>query len=377
VVDRGPLSAYKFELIPYLENWKNHSKIWEELFFRCLEQKSFVSPFYHPLFLHSALNLPGSEQPTHLIIGMDGDTPIFGLPVKIKFPFLGRLTLEIWRENSFDHISPLDLTNNNRASKAFFDYGLNNLNVDLFVGEHVTPDFAEAGSQQKHSWSKRAFRCPYLLLPENKQELLSHMSRSFRRKIRRDLRKAESEKIHFRIRTADDGESALINAFETLEFIHNQRSDSVKRNSSFSKNTPTQYYSRIFHQAQRWPNIVHFFELVESEQVIASLFGYIISDRFLGFQSGFLTDNEDLSPGSVLMFNSMSYLIEHGVHEFDFLRGADKYKFHWTSTWREIMILAIGKGIFGGVLVNKFRIKRAMHRYGRLTGIRRWIRNED
>ncbi len=371
------MTSFIFRSEPFQDNWDNLSRIWEQLFLLCQTRQQQVSPFYHPLFLHSALSLPKNDQPTHIVIGTDGAETIFGLPVRIKKQIFGFKYMEIWREHAYDHISPLDATRGYEASKAFLTEGLKSLKVVIFIGDHLTSKFVEICKTLRFTWSQRDFRCPYLSLPQNEAALLSGMSRSWRRKIRRNIRTAEDKNIKFRVRSASDGETAIIDAFDRLIVMHDKRAEALDRKSGFDTQNTESYYDDLFHNAKRWPDVIHFFELLDGEQVIASMFGYIVNKRLLAFQSGFLTAYEELSPGTVLMYHTMHYLIQQGVNEFDFLRGADHYKFHWTSSWREIMLIVHGKGIIGLLLLHLYRIKRAMNRYGRLNGIYRWVKNED
>lgn len=371
------MKSYKFTSVTYTQNWSHFAEDWQNLFLRAQSDPSSLPPFYHPIFLNAAQHLPKSDQPTHIILGYKGGNLVFGLPIKKHQPLSGFSTVMIWGGPGFDYLAPLDITGNFEASEFFFKHGLQDLNFQLITGEHLSTSFVSTGNALKGAWTKLVFRCPYLQLPDNENDLLNGFDRHFRHNIRGSLKKAETNNIKFRVNTSFTGTHVLIKALEELFTLHRKRSISVGRESNFADETTEDFYLAISSLAQDCPGIVHFFELMDGNRVIASLFGYLIGNRFLSFQSGFSKEYEQLSPGTIIIYKTMCYLIQEGVTEFDFLRGADDYKFRWTSTWRETMRFAYGPGLLGRMFTQQFRLKRAMKRHGRITGLRLWLRSAD
>jgi len=372
------MSNFIFRVIQYPKKWESISNIYQNIFNACLAKKSSCSPFYHPIFLNAAQKLPKPQQPTQIVIGTKEGKPVFALPIKSRSLFLGKSIMEIWGGPGFDYLEPLDASSGNLATKVFLELGLHELNISLLIGKNVNKEFANLGLAKKYSWAQRSFRCPYLPLPTNEKYLLyGEISSGFRKSIRQIQRKVKENNIRFRIITEADGARALENALGNLFSLHEARAEDVGRQSKFIQNSTQHFYIKICHQAMNWPGVVHFFELFDGDRVVSSLFGYLVEDRFLFFQSGFNPDYADFSPGTLTIYKSMCYLVQQGAKEFDFLRGADEYKFRWTSKSREIFLMTIGEGIAGLSQMNIFRIRRAMHRYGRLTGLRKWLKNED
>jgi CelD/BcsL family acetyltransferase involved in cellulose biosynthesis len=58
----------------------------------------------------------------------------------------------------------------------------------------------------------------------------------------------------------------------------------------------------------------------------------------------------------------VKYAIEKGLREFDFLRGDEPYKFHWTESSRRYINFVIGKkGLFSGLRLKLTRAFLRLH----------------
>lgn len=66
-------------------------------------------------------------------------------------------------------------------------------------------------------------------------------------------------------------------------------------------------------------------------RLIAVLYGFLCGRHFYFYASGFDPEFEHLSPGSVLIAHAMEEAIREGATEFDFLRGAEAYKYRWGA----------------------------------------------
>jgi CelD/BcsL family acetyltransferase involved in cellulose biosynthesis len=54
--------------------------------------------------------------------------------------------------------------------------------------------------------------------------------------------------------------------------------------------------------------------------------------------------------------------IEKGLREFDFLRGVEPYKFHWTKSARKYMnVIIVKKGLCSGLRLNIIRAFLRFH----------------
>ncbi|MDC4227929.1 MAG: GNAT family N-acetyltransferase [Candidatus Manganitrophus sp.] len=77
------------------------------------------------------------------------------------------------------------------------------------------------------------------------------------------------------------------------------------------------------------------FFLKADGETVAALYGFILGRRFFYYQAGFDPAWKGKSVGMVLMAKCIEAAISQGWSEFDFLRGPEEYKSHWTSDRRQ------------------------------------------
>jgi len=69
---------------------------------------------------------------------------------------------------------------------------------------------------------------------------------------------------------------------------------------------------------------------------VAALYGLRYGEVFYFYQSGFDPAWSRQSAGLVMMGLAIRAAIDEGVAEYDFLHGAEEYKFHWAPQAREL-----------------------------------------
>jgi CelD/BcsL family acetyltransferase involved in cellulose biosynthesis len=67
------------------------------------------------------------------------------------------------------------------------------------------------------------------------------------------------------------------------------------------------------------------------ERPIAALYGFARGSRWYSYLDGFDPEFEELSPGTVLVAHAIEEAIAEGRTAFDFLRGAERYKYSWGA----------------------------------------------
>ena len=72
---------------------------------------------------------------------------------------------------------------------------------------------------------------------------------------------------------------------------------------------------------------------------IAGRYGFLYRGVYYAYQSGFDPAMAESSPGEVLLGMVLEDMIRRGVHEFNFLRGDQPHKFHWTDARRQTLRL--------------------------------------
>ena len=84
---------------------------------------------------------------------------------------------------------------------------------------------------------------------------------------------------------------------------------------------------------------------------IASLYGFKYDDKLYYYQSGFDSNWERFSLGTVLFGYAIKDSINEGLKEFHFLRGEEQYKSRWTKDYRETENVLIFNCTFIGKMV--------------------------
>ena len=70
------------------------------------------------------------------------------------------------------------------------------------------------------------------------------------------------------------------------------------------------------------------------ERIIAVFYGFAHHDTVYYYLSGYAPELEKLSPGSLLVAHAIEEAVRSGAQTFDFLRGAEEYKYAWGATDR-------------------------------------------
>ena len=80
--------------------------------------------------------------------------------------------------------------------------------------------------------------------------------------------------------------------------------------------------------------------------VMAIHFGFVHSNRFFHYMPSFRQEYAHFSPGRLLVDHQVRWAFEAGLEEFDFLMGADQYKYEWTDTFRTMYSFSLhGEGL--------------------------------
>ena len=367
-----------FKLLEYPQDWGLIANDWLNLYNQC------HSPcgFYHPIFIEAAQVLPPLLKPTHTVLGYKGEIPVFGLPIILKKSWGLLNQISFFGGLGFDHLAPLDNTEDFTATQEFFSYVKDNFHPAVIEGNALDLTYKElceriCSKKRFNLFIRPFFRSPYLLMPSNKEELIKYLKTRSHINIQYSVRRADKLGIEFRFLTNDNGGDKFSNAFNNLIKVHDARSHSLSRSSAFSESISKNYYELICKMANKFGNVIWFTEAIYKDEVIGSLFGFVGKHRFYFYQQGFLPKYSVFSIGRLLIYHTMLELINKNVFCFDFLRGAESYKFDWTSTSDFDFFIIMGTP-FGGRVANEWlRLKRAIKRHGRFYGVRYRLFNKD
>ncbi len=169
--------------------------------------------------------------------------------------------------------------------------------------------------------------CPYLSLPATWAELEQRLTHNFRRNHRKKRRRLGAT-----LATWQPGDD-LGRALDTLAALHQERMETSGRGGNFRKPDYRAFHERFAARAaaRGWLYLAF---LQHEGRAIAGRYGFLYRGTYYAYQSGFDPAAADASPGEVMLGLVLENLIERGAAEFNFLRGTQPHKFHWTDRRR-------------------------------------------
>ena len=95
---------------------------------------------------------------------------------------------------------------------------------------------------------------------------------------------------------------------------------------------------------------------------VGVLYGFVWKDTFAAYQWGWDASWDRHSMGSVLAYQAIRLAAAHGVRTFDFLRGAEPYKYRFgaADAWDRTWLVPHGPG--GALLAARYRARDLLHR---------------
>ncbi|MGH8978140.1 MAG: GNAT family N-acetyltransferase, partial [Acidimicrobiia bacterium] len=105
--------------------------------------------------------------------------------------------------------------------------------------------------------------------------------------------------------------------------------------------------------------------------VVGVLLGFVWKDTFSAYQSGWSPDFATHSLGSVLLHQAIRLSAGEGVRTFDFLRGAEPYKYRFGAVDRYDETYLLPRGMSGRTLRFEQAVRHAAHRFSARVNLRR------
>jgi CelD/BcsL family acetyltransferase involved in cellulose biosynthesis len=192
--------------------------------------------------------------------------------------------------------------------------------------------------------------CPRLAIPPPGQEL--ELSGKFRKQLRAYARKLEQQGIAFRW---VGGEQMTEDLLETVYRLHERRWSLVGGTSSFDRGRAGLQRRLIARGGPgRGPAVV----LAERDgQAVGVLYGFLWRDVFAYYQTGWEPEWAAANLGTVLVSEAIRLAGSAGARVFDFLRGAEAYKYRFGATDRVDETWLVPRGARGRLLDLRYRVK--------------------
>ncbi len=172
--------------------------------------------------------------------------------------------------------------------------------------------------------------CPYLPLPATWAEMEQRLTHNFRRNHRKKRKRLGATLV-----TWQPGEDVAA-ALATLAALHQGRMETSGRGGNFRKPDYFAFHQRFAARAaaRGWLYLAF---LEKDGRRIAGRYGFLYGGTYYAYQSGFDPALADESPGEILLGMVIEDLIARGAREFNFLRGPQPHKFHWTDKTRHTL----------------------------------------
>lgn len=210
-----------------------------------------------------------------------------------------------------------------------------NCQVDDLVFRRLVMALKRRGLQETVT---KSTVCPYIPLPDSFETYLAGLSSNVRYNFKRRLARLE-KKGRLRFVTLTDEEAITARLADLLR-LHRLRFDQKNQRSTFLHPDLHDFFQQAFKRIARRGRLrLHFLEI--DGQPIATLCNFSIGKRIQFYQSGMDPAWSRWSPGFVLMGLTIAEAIREGYTEFDFLQGAEKYKFRWTAHKREMFTVCL------------------------------------
>ena len=173
---------------------------------------------------------------------------------------------------------------------------------------------------------ERFSKCPILRLPSSWASLVANSSKNFKKKSKEYLRVAQRD-LHIQFRRVED-ETDLQNSMNQLAELHRNRWGDQSR--AFRSKGYFTFHNALAQKLLRQKRLrLHFIE--QAGKPLAAFYGFHYNERYYYYQSGRNLAYARYHLGYVLMNHCIQEAIEEGASIFDFLTGAEKYKYHWAN----------------------------------------------
>jgi CelD/BcsL family acetyltransferase involved in cellulose biosynthesis len=244
----------------------------------------------------------------------------------------------------------LDVISRPEDTPAFLEALLEHLAGEQLPGLHLLDWYnlldssptlpALQAAAEKLGWSlaqQPLQHCPYIPLPGDWEKYICSIDRKQRHEIRRKIRRSEDYYLPVRWYFSEDGARLEQDMEDFMRLMANE-ADKAKFLTPAMR-TQMQQIVKAAHAAG-WLQL-SFIE-VNGEKAAGYLnFDYM--NQIWVYNSGLDNRYRELSPGWVLLGYLLEWSNEHQRKYFDFMRGAEDYKYRFGAVDRQVMRLTLRK----------------------------------
>ena len=177
--------------------------------------------------------------------------------------------------------------------------------------------------------------CPYIDLPASMDEFMTTLSANMRRNIRKKMRKLRKDhKVDFK---SYRDFSSIEDAMETFFDLHQRRWTSTGGTGVFASADFRAFHLKVAEAFSRteWLGLNF---LTADDEPISAEYSFDYDSKTYGYLTGFNPDYGRYSTGTLSKMCAIEQSIQKGFREYDFARGSESYKAHWTKTFRQNVV---------------------------------------
>jgi CelD/BcsL family acetyltransferase involved in cellulose biosynthesis len=176
--------------------------------------------------------------------------------------------------------------------------------------------------------------CPYIKLPKTWEEYLGTLSKKSRYNIRKKRRDLEKECKNSVFSIVGD-EDSLLKAMEWTCQLHRGRM-LMKGIEGFSTSSEFWRFQKEVAKDFLERGWLHLGVLEVDGSPVASQYGFKFYNKLYHYQTGFDPNYERHSVGLISTGLMIESAFKEKLQEYDFLRGEEDYKFHWSQDVKTI-----------------------------------------
>jgi CelD/BcsL family acetyltransferase involved in cellulose biosynthesis len=308
---------------------------WDPLQARAESPSPFMSWAWHRAWADAvpAAELAASEA---FVLGSPGTGVVGVLPVRLQRVSFHRVpvTALIWAIGDLGCPDHLDVLAAPQADLAALAPVLEEVPWQVLILSNLAPDAPNAGrlgeaiAAHGHVLRRRAlWGCPYLELGDDWERYLATLTPTRRQTLRR---KERNLRRHHAVAITDYGADRLDEGWGRLVALHQRRWQGAGAfQAPHVERLHRRFTAELAARGQLWLSTLD----VDGD-LAAAWYGFAYRDTVYFYQSGRDPRWERESVGLILMGAMIRRAMERGYRRFDFLRGEDGYKRHWTTTRR-------------------------------------------
>ncbi len=210
-------------------------------------------------------------------------------------------------------------------------------------------------THQRRTWNI----CPYVTTVGTFETYFKTVSQKHRYKVRLFGRRlAEQHVVAFHV-AQTPAEVAI--AIEELFTLHAKRWTLKDDDASGFDNPVSRTFHRGVAASLAAQEGVRIFVLRCDDRAVAVCYCFLLDGRLFFYQPGWDPEFRQFHVGKILVGHALQYCFQHGIREFDFLRGTEEYKFDWTAQTRQTLAWEASVSARGRALLFAQRATQRLH----------------